>query len=53
MIMEFYAPVTLITLSSIKLSLEEMLHLRVDVIHGPVMEGDMIEIGEEIVLYVA
>ena len=53
LIMEFYAPVTLITLSAIKLSLEEMLHLSVDVIHGPVMEGDMIETGKEIVLYAA
>lgn len=53
LIMEFYAPVTLITLSAIKLSLEEMLHLRVDVIHGPVKESDMIEIGKEIVLYAA
>lgn len=53
LIMEFYALVTLITLSSIKLNLEEMLHLRVDVIHGPVKESDMIEIGKEIVLYAA
>lgn len=53
LIMEFYAPVTLITLSAIKLDLEEMLHLRVDVIHGPVKESDMIEIGKEIVLYAA
>ena len=53
LIMEFYAPVTLITLSAIKRSLEEMLHLSVDVIHGPVMEGDMIETGKEIVLYAA
>ena len=53
LIMEFYAPVTLITLSAIKVSLEEMLRLRVDVIHGPVKESDMIEIGKEIVLYAA
>lgn len=53
LIMEFYAPITLITLSAIKLDLEEMLRLRVDVIHGPVKESDMIEIGKEIVLYVA
>ena len=53
LIMEFYAPVTLITLSAIKLDLEEMLHLRVDVIHGPVTEGDMIEVDKEVVLYTA
>ena len=45
--------VTLITLSAIKLDLEEMLHLRVDVIHGPVTEGDMIEVDKEVVLYAA
>ena len=45
--------IDLITLSAIKLDLEEMLHLRVDVIHGPVKESDMIEIGKEIVLYAA
>ena len=53
LIMEFYAQITLITLSAIKVSLEEMLRLRVDVIHGPVKESDMIEIGKEIVLYAA
>lgn len=53
LIMEFYAPVTLITLSAIKLSLEEILHLSVDVIHGPVTEGDMIEVDKEVVLYAA
>lgn len=53
LIMEFYAPVTLVTLSAIKLSLEEMLCLRVDIIHGPVTEDDMIEVDQEVVLYVA
>lgn len=53
LIMEFYAPITLITLSAIKVSLEEMLRLRVDVIHGPVTEGDMIEVDKEVVLYAA
>ncbi len=53
LIIEFYAPVTLITLSAIKLSLEEMLHLSVDIIHGPVTEDDLIEIVKKIVLYAA
>lgn len=53
LIMEFYAPITLITLSAIKLNLEEMLRLRVDIIHGPVTEDDMIEVDQEVVLYVA
>lgn len=53
LIMEFSAPVTLITLSAIKLSLEEMLQLSVDVIHGPVTADDMIEVDREVVLYAA
>lgn len=53
LIMEFSAPVTLITLSAIKLSLEEMLQLSVDVIHGPVTADDMIEVDKEVVLYAA
>ena len=53
LIMEFYAPITLITLSAIKLNLEEMLRLRVDIIHGPVTEDDMIEVDQEVVLYAA
>ena len=53
LIVEFSAPVTLITLSAIKLSLEEMLQLSVDVIHGPVTADDMIEVDKEVVLYAA
>ena len=53
LIMEFSSPVTLITLSAIKLSLEEMLQLSVDVIHGPVTADDMIEVDKEVVLYAA
>lgn len=30
-----------------------MLSLDVDVIHGPLREGDMIEIGDKVVLYAA
>lgn len=53
LIMEFFVPITLITLSTIKLELEEMLNLSVDVIHGPVTAGDMIEVDNEVVLYAA
>ncbi len=53
LIIEFNAPVTLITLASIRNELEDMLSLDVDVIHGPLREGDMIEIGDKVVLYAA
>ena len=38
---------------SSKLSLEEILQLSVDVIHGPVTADDMIEVDKEVVLYAA
>lgn len=53
LIMEFRNPVSLITLSMIQIELEEMLGLKVDVIHGPVTQGDLIEIRKEVVLYAA
>lgn len=53
LILEFSVPVSLITLSNIRNEMEEALGLNVDVIHGPVTEDDIIEIGEEIVLYAA
>jgi len=53
LIIEFHAPVSLLTLSQIKCDLEDILGLNVDVIHGPIREGDMIEIGEEVELYAA
>ena len=53
LIIEFYKPITLITLSMIKDELEEMLKLDVDVIHGPIREDDMIEIEKEVLLYAA
>lgn len=53
LIMEFFEPISLFMLSDIKLQLEENLGLEVDIIHGPVREGDLIEVGKEIELYVA
>lgn len=53
LIMEFRNPVSLITLSMIQIELEEMLGLKVDVIHGPVTQGDLIEIRKGVVLYAA
>ena len=53
LIMEFNEPVTLLTLSQIKCQLEEMLGLKVDVIHGPLRETDMIEVDKGVELYAA
>ena len=51
--MEFSMPVSLLTLSMIKLKLEKILHVGVDVIHGPIQETDLIEIGKVVELYAA
>lgn len=53
LIIEFSESVTLLTLSMIKVELEEKLSLKVDVIHGPLTSEDMIEIKDEVVLYAA
>ena len=53
LIIEFHSSISLLTLSQIKCDLEERLGLNVDVIHGPIREDDMIEIGKEVELYVA
>ena len=44
---------TLLTLSEIQCQLEDMLNLDVDVIHGPIRDTDLIEVGKEIELYAA
>lgn len=51
LILEFSRPVTLMMLSGLKCHLEELTGLAVDVIHGPMREDDMIEIGEVVELY--
>lgn len=53
LIMEFLEPISLLMLSDIKLRLEEILGLEVDIIHGPIREGDLIEVGKVIELYAA
>ena len=53
LLMELYDTISLFTLSDIRLCLEEILGLDVDIIHGPIREGDLIEVGKEIELYVA
>lgn len=53
LIIEFSLPVSLLTLSMIKLKLEEILKVGVDVIHGPIEESDLVEIGKVVELYAA
>lgn len=53
LIMEFSLPISLLTLSIIKVRLEEMLKVRVDIIHGPIEETDLIEVGKVVELYAA
>ena len=53
LIVEFSQKVSLITLSNLKLELENMLNLNVDIVHGPIKDDDLIEINEEVELYAA
>ena len=53
LILEFSAPVTLLTISAIRCRLEEVLGLDVDIVHGPVRKSDLIEVGKAVELYAA
>lgn len=53
LIIEFSEPVSLLTLSGLKIQLEEILGLGVDIIHGPVRKDDLIEVRKVVELYVA
>ena len=54
LLVEFMVPhVSLLTLSGLKLKLEELLQKDVDVIHAPLPSDSMIEINEEYVIYEA
>lgn len=53
LIVEFSKDVSLVTISSLKLELEDLLKLDVDIVHGPIREDDLIDINEEIELYAA
>lgn len=53
LIMEFSLPISLLTLSMIKLELEEILKVGVDIVHGPIEDSDLIEIGKVVELYAA
>ena len=51
LIIEFYKPISLLTLSKVRVRLEELLGLKVDVVHGPLRDDDMLEVDEIVVLY--
>ena len=52
LLVEFVRPnVSLWTIAGLKYSLEDELHVPVDVIHAPLPEGAIIEIGKTVVAY--
>ena len=52
LLIEFaYPSVSLLTLNSVKYRLEELLRTEVDVLHAPLPENSMIEIGRRIPVY--
>lgn len=53
LIVEFSSPISLLTISALQCRLEELLGIDVDVIHGPVQAGDILEIGKVVELYAA
>lgn len=53
LIIEFSKRVSLLTISSVKVELEEMLNLDVDIVHGPLRETDLIEVDKVVELYAA
>ena len=51
-IMEFTTPqVSLLMLNNVKYRLEELLQTRVDLVHGPLPAGSLLEIDRRITLY--
>lgn len=53
LLVEFVKPVSLLHLARIKTRLEDLWRLSVDIVHGPLRQEDMLEIGKEIELYAA
>ena len=51
LIIEFSKPVSVLMLSSLKNKLQDILGLDVDVVHGPIRIGDILEIGETVEIY--
>lgn len=53
MMIEVLEPISLLKLSEIRIQLEETLGIHVDLIHGPVLKNDLLEIKREVELYAA
>ena len=53
LIIEFYENISLLTLSDIKIRLQDLLGLDVDIIHGPLDGTELIEIDKVVELYAA
>ena len=53
LIMEFCGAISLLTLAQIKYELEDIFGVPVDVIHGPIRDTDLIEVGKVVELYAA
>ena len=53
LIIEFKTNITLLTLSTLKIRLEELMNLDVDIIHGPIQDSDFIKIDRMVELYAA
>jgi hypothetical protein len=52
LLLEFHNPaVSLFTLSAIKCNLEEQLKIPVDVVHSPIAEDSILEIGKTVRVY--
>lgn len=52
LLVEFASPsVSLLMLNNVKYRLEELLHTDVDLIHAPLPDGSLIEIGRRIPVY--
>jgi predicted nucleotidyltransferase len=52
LLVEFLQPqVSLLTLSALKLRMEELLGLDVDIVHGPLPESSLLEVDRRIPLY--
>ena len=52
LLVEFVQPqISLLTLSALKFRMEELLGTNVDIIHGPLPEGSLLEVDRRIPLY--
>ena len=52
LLIEFLSPrVSLLTMNALKYRLEELLETRVDVVHAPLPEGCMLEVGRRVPVY--